>query len=239
MAREIVTERVRIEVADGTAMDAFVARPADGGPHPGLLVIQEIFGVNAHIRDVTERFAREGYVALSPDLFHRQAPGYEAGYEDIPASIALAMKYSNEESEADLRAACDHLRGRADVKADRIGAIGYCMGGRLAFAANALAPLSAAVSYYGAGIASDKMHMADKLSGPMLFVWAGLDAYIPAEQHLTLTAELRRRGKPFVSVEFSSVSHGFFCNARSDYNAAAASQVWPLTLAFLRSHLGG
>ena len=239
MEREIATERVRIEVADGTTMEGYLARPATGGPHPGLLLLQEIFGVNEHIRDLAGRFAREGYAVLAPDLFHRQAPGHDAGYQDIPASIAIAMKYTGEQSEADLRAAHAHLRGRAGVQADRIGAIGYCMGGRLAFVANAVAPLAAAVSYYGGGIATDKMQYAEQLSGPMLFVWAGLDHYIPAEQHIALSAALRKLQKPFVSVEFSSVNHGFFCDARADYNAAAAAQVWPLTLAFLRSHLGG
>jgi carboxymethylenebutenolidase len=239
MAMDIVTERVRVEVSDGTAMDAYVARPSGGGPYPGLLVLQEIFGVNAHIRDVAERLAREGYVTLAPDLFHRQFPNYDETYEDIPASVALAMRYTGDQAEADLKAAYERLRGIEGVQADRIGALGFCMGGRLAFVANAVAPLRAAVSFYGGGIATDKLHLAERLSGPMLFFWAGKDTYIPIEQHRSLTDTLAKLEKPFVSVEMSSVNHGFFCDARSDYDAAASAQAWPLTLAFLRCHLAG
>lgn len=239
MTTEITTERVRIDVADGTTMEGHVARPAGGGPYPGLVLLQEIFGVNAHIRDVAARLAREGHVVLAPDLFHRTHPGYDASYDDIPASIAVARSYTAAQSEADLRAACAHITQLPGVKADRIGAIGFCMGGRLAFTANGLAPLRAAVSYYGGGIAPDKIHLAPRLSGPTLFYWAGKDPYIPAEQHREVSDALRKEGKPFVSVEFSDVHHGFFCDARHDYDEAAAAQSWALTKEFLRRHLGG
>jgi carboxymethylenebutenolidase len=239
ITQEITTERVRIEVSDGTTMEAHVARPASAGPHPGLVLLQEIFGVNAHIRDVAARLAREGYVVLAPDLFHRVAPGYEAGYENIQDSIGLAMKYTATNSEADVRAACAKVASLDGVRADRIGAIGFCMGGRLAFVANAVAPLKAAVSYYGGGIGADKLHLTESLSGPMLFYWAGRDAYIPAEQRRAVTDALAKAEKPHIDVFFSQQDHGFFCDARSNYDAAAAAQSWELTRAFLKSNLQG
>jgi carboxymethylenebutenolidase len=239
MSHEITSERVRIEVADGTAMEAYVARPAGAGPWPGVLVLQEIFGVNVHIRSVADRIAREGYVALAPDLFHRTDPGFDGSYDRIQECIDVAMKYTGEQSEADLRASGEHLGRMAGVQGDRLAAIGFCMGGRLAFSANAFAPLRAAVSYYGGGIHPDKIHLAAQLSGPTLFFWAGKDQYIPSEQHRAVVDELRKLGKPFVSVEFSDVNHGFFCDARADYDENAAAQAWALTREFLRRHLAG
>src|SRR5689334_2535221 len=103
----IHTERVTIPVADGTTMSGYLCRPEGEGKHPGIILLQEIFGVNAHIRDVAERFAREGYTVLAPDLFHRLQPDYVGNYDDFQPSIKLAMQYSGEQSEADLRAAAD------------------------------------------------------------------------------------------------------------------------------------
>src|SRR5512140_1615801 len=131
----IIKEHVTMPIGDGTTMGGHLVRPADESPRPALLLLQEIFGVNAHIRDVAERFAREGYVVLAPDLFHRIQPDYEGGYEDIPASVQLAMQYGAEHSEVDLRAAAEYLAKHPGVDGDRIAALGFCMGGRLAYVA--------------------------------------------------------------------------------------------------------
>jgi carboxymethylenebutenolidase len=234
---EIRTSSVTIPVADGSSMGGYLATPAAAGPHAAILVIQEIFGVNAHIRDVTDRFARAGYLALAPEIFHRFAPGYQGTYDDIPASIALTTKLTPDGVTADLTAAHAWLAARSDVRPGRIGAIGYCMGGRLAFAANALLPLGASVSYYGGGIAN-QLELAGRLHGPQLLVWAGNDPYIPAADRDKTHAAVRDAGKRYVNVEFSGVNHGFFCDARSDYDAGAARQAWALTLAFLEQSLG-
>jgi len=237
MTIQITTDHVRIDVADGTTMDGHVVRPAAPGTFPGILLLQEVFGVNGHIRDVAARLAREGYVVLAPDLFHRTNPGWEGSYDDIPASIKVAQAYTAEQSEADLRAASAHLAKLDAVEADHLGALGFCMGGRLAFTANAVTQLRAAVSYYGGGISPDKLHLASQLHGPTLFFWAGQDPYIPADQHRAVKDAMHKAGKPFVSVEFSSVSHGFFCDERKDYDEDAAAQSWAMTKEFLRRHL--
>ena len=235
---EIRTSSVTVPVADGTSMGGYLATPASRGPHPAVFVIQEIFGVNAHVRDVTDRFARAGYVALAPEIFHRFAPGYQGSYDDIPASIALTSKLTPEGVTADLAAAHGWLAARDDVRAGRIAAVGYCMGGRLAFVANAALPLGAAVSYYGGGIASNHLDLAGRLHGPQLLVWAGNDPYIPPADRDRVHAAVRDAGKRYVNVEFSGVNHGFFCDARSDYDAGASRQAWALTLAFLEHWLG-
>src|SRR5262245_25618946 len=112
---EIRTSSVTVPVADGTAMGGYLALPAASGRRPAILVIQEIFGVNAHMRDVTDRFARAGYVALAPEIFHRFAPGYQGSYDDIPASIALTAKLTPDGIAADLTAAHAWLAARDEV----------------------------------------------------------------------------------------------------------------------------
>lgn len=230
------TERIEIPVADGTTMGGFLCRPEGSAPRPAILLLQEIFGVNAHIRSVAERFAREGYVVLAPDLFHRIQPDYQAGYDDIGASIQLAMRYAAADSEADLRAAVLTLSTLPGVRADRIAALGFCMGGRLSFVANGVAPLRCAVSFYG-NIAPDKLSYAPTQSGPILMLWAGKDAHISHESGRLAADTLKKLGKPYVNVEFSEQNHGFFCDARSDYDAEAAAQAWALVTAFLQTHL--
>jgi carboxymethylenebutenolidase len=130
----ITKEKVELTVGDGTLMGAYVARPNDSGTHPGLLVFQEAFGVNHHIRDVTERFAAEGYVAIAPELFHRTAPpGFEVSYTDFPSVMPHMQAVTTETAEADVRAAHDWLGSSGAVKAGEILCVGFCMGGARRF----------------------------------------------------------------------------------------------------------
>jgi carboxymethylenebutenolidase len=232
------TEYVNIVVADGTEMRAFVARPA-GAPKAGLIVFQEAFGVNPHIRDVAERFAREGYLAIAPELFHRTAPGLEAGYGDL-APVAPHMKAITDPGlEADTRAAYDWLKSEGRVAS--VSAVGYCMGGRCAALASIILPLGCGISYYGGGIAPSQFFPAlldrlKDLQAPMLFFWGGQDHHIGPDRVLEVNTALRAAGKHFVNVEFSFADHGFFCDARPSYSPEAASEAWPITMAFLGQH---
>ena len=108
--RAIVKEKVELAVSDGTRMAAYVARPESGGPHPGLLVFQEAFGVNHHIRNVCDRFGAEGYVAIAPELFHRTAPGFEGNYADFDSVRPHVQAVTAENAELDVRAAYEWLR---------------------------------------------------------------------------------------------------------------------------------
>ena len=146
----IRTENVTLQVSDGTSMNAYVATPTEGAKAPGLLIFQEAFGVNAHIRDVTERFAREGYLAISPELFHRTAPGFEIGYTDMGPAFEQLRALTDAGLEADIRAAYGWLKSSGE---SQICATGYCMGGRTACLAALTVPLACSVSYYGGGIA--------------------------------------------------------------------------------------
>ena len=231
----IAKERVELAVADGTRMAAYVARPERGGPHPGLMVFQEAFGVNQHIRNVSDRFAAEGYVVIAPELFHRTAPGFEGSYTDFPAVMPHYQAVTTETAGADIRAAYEWLRSNAQVKGNEISSVGFCLGGRVSFLANSVVPLHAAVSFYGGGIAPGLLDRAAKLQAPSLLIWGGLDKHITPEHRKALTDALSAEQKIYVNVEFSHADHGFFCDERGAYEPRSARQAWALTLEFLRS----
>jgi carboxymethylenebutenolidase len=231
----IVKEKVELGVADGTRMAAYVARPGDRGTHPGLLVFQEAFGVNRHIRNVSDRLATEGYVVIAPELFHRTAPGFEGSYTDFPAVQPHYQAVTTETAEMDVRAAYEWLRSNALVKANEISSLGFCMGGRVSFLANSVVALRAAVSFYGGGIASGLLDRAAKVQAPSLLIWGGLDKHITPEHRKAVTDALNAQQKIYVNVEFSRAGHGFFCDERASYEPHSARQAWALTLEFLRS----
>jgi carboxymethylenebutenolidase len=217
-------------------MGAYVARPSAPGRHPGLMVFQEAFGVNSHIRNVTERLAAQGYVAIAPELFHRTAPaGFEGDYRDFPSVMPHYQALTNEAGEADIRAVYDWLSSSPNVRADQISSLGFCMGGRVSFLANSVVPLRSAVSFYGGGIAQTMLDRASRLHGPTLLIWGGLDKHIPAEQRNAVTDALNAHHKTYVNLEFSQANHAFFCDERGAYEPHAARQAWALTLEFLRS----
>lgn len=235
----LTTKDIDLQVADGTTMGAYLARPDGDGPYPGVLVFQEIFGVNPHIRTVTDRIASLGYVALAPDLFHRTAPGFQSGYDDFSVGRKHAMAMTPAGVHADVKSAYDWLMSDPVCDGDHIAAIGFCMGGRIAFAANRFLPIQAAVSFYGGGIAQTQLDGVDALQAPLLLFWGGQDAHITPADVQAVTDALRTAGKSFVSVEFGFADHGFFCDARDSYDASAARQAWALTQAFLAEHLQG
>jgi len=237
---EIRSEYVELKVSDGTAMQAWTARPTATCSLPGLLVFQEAFGVNAHIRDVTQRFAREGFVAIAPELFHRTAPGFEGDYNAFPTVVPHINALNDDQMEADQRAAFDWLTSQG-VTEGRTGAVGYCMGGRAAFLAGLTLPIGCATSYYGGGIAPrganpGLLTRAKDLRCPVLLFWGGQDKHLTQDMVRAVRDTLSDAAKTFINVEFSDADHGFFCDARASYNPTAAAEAWPLTLAFLRQH---
>jgi carboxymethylenebutenolidase len=213
---EIVTDKVELAVADGTTMAAYVARPKEAQPHPGLLLFQEAFGVNHHIRSVSDRFAAEGYVVIAPELFHRTAPpGFEGSYTDFPAVMPHLQAITPQTAEMDVRSSYEWLRLNAQVKAGTLR-------------------LRAAVSFYGGGIAPGLLDLAPKLEAQSLLIWGGLDKHITPEHRKAVTDALSMHHKSYVNVEFSQADHGFFCDERATYEPRSARQAWALTLEFLR-----
>jgi carboxymethylenebutenolidase len=233
---EIVKEKIELTVPGSSPMQAYTARPSSAGRHPGLIVFQEAYGVNRHIRDVAERFASQGYVAIAPELFHRTAPaGFEGDYKDFPSVKPHYQAVTTDAAEADVHTAYDWLLSSSYVKADDISCVGFCMGGRVSFLANSVVPIRAAVSFYGGGIAPGLLDRAAKMRGPCLLFWGGLDKNIPPAHRKAVTDALDAAHKTYVNVEVSNAGHGFFCDERPSYEPNAARQSWALTLEFLRS----
>ena len=237
---DIKTEFVDLSVSDGSKMRAYVARPS-GKTRGGLLVFQEIFGINPHIRSVTERFGREGFLAIAPELFHRTAPGFESGYTDMGPAFEQMKQVTDAGLEADIKASYEWLTKNGESK---VCSTGYCMGGRVSTLAAITVPLACGVSYYGGGIAPSQFNPGllgrlKDLKAPMLYFWGGQDSHIPAESVRSITDTLKTAGKQYTNVEFSFADHGFFCDARASYNPVAAGLAWPLTLAFMDTHVAG
>ncbi len=230
----VTMERVELKVGDGTTMFAHVARPEKAVANgPGMLVFQEAFGVNDHIRDIARRFADLGFTAIAPELYHRTGTGVDLKYGDMDSVKPHSSAVTIEGLSADVKAAYEWLRKDAKAAAERIASIGFCMGGRVSYVANAHVPLAAAISFYGGRI-NDLLQFAGSQHGPILMFWGGLDKNIPLEQRRAVEDALTTENKPQEQVVFSFAEHGFFCDARASYNADAARQAWALSLEFLR-----
>ncbi len=244
MPEEITTETVTLSASDGTTLPAYVAKPASDGPHPAILVFQEAFGVNAHIRDVTERFARAGYTAIAPALYHRTDAQFEGSYTDIGPAMSHLSALTDAGQTADVQAAYDWLISPGGGAATAVASTGYCMGGRTSFLADTLLPLRASVSYYGGGIAPSEgspfpglLDQAAALHAPILLFWGGKDEHIGIDGPRAVEDALQAAQKPYTQVIFSEADHGFFCDVRASYNPKAARQAWALTLDFLATYV--
>jgi len=218
-----------LTVSDGTQMNVYVA----GDHGPGILVFQEAFGVNGHIRDVCDRFAKLGYVAAAPELYHRTGSGVEIAYGDFASVRPHREAMTPEGTEADIRAAYDFLRGKSD---GRVVSIGFCMGGGVSFLANAHVPLAAAVSFYGV-VPPPLLDRASRQHATILLFWGGRDKHIGEEQRGALRKALDAETKPYVDVLFSSADHGFFCDQRPSFDPDAARDAWALATSFLGGRL--
>lgn len=232
---EIKTKKVDLSVSDGTTMAAYVAEPGGGDKHPGIIVFQEAFGVNAYIRSITERFAHEGYIAIAPELFHRTAPGFEGSYDDYESIKPHLEALSDTNLEIDASAVYEWLKNNSQVTEDKIFSVGFCMGGRVSYLANSKLSIKAAISFYGGNIAPSLLSCASELHGPMLFFWGGLDQRILPEHRHAVETALDNAKKIYVNVEFSDANHGFFCDARASYSKKASTQAWPMVLQFLKA----
>jgi carboxymethylenebutenolidase len=234
---EIESGSISLDV-DGVEMKAYVSTPSELGVRPGIMVFQEALGVNSQIRGVADRYARLGFVAIAPDLFHRVRPGYEASVIVMDELMLLVKTLTPEGLIADATAAYRWLTSEAGANPAQIAAVGYCMGGRAAYFANSELNLAAAISYYAGGLMGDHLSRAASLRGPHLFFWGGQDKGIPPEQHRALTDALRAADKRFVDVEFSDCNHAFFNEQTDRYNGPAAKQSWAIGISFLTDALG-
>jgi carboxymethylenebutenolidase len=216
---------------DGFVFPAYVAQPA-GRPKAGVVVIPEIFGVNSHIRSVADGYAAEGYLAVSPSTFHRVKPGVELGYSEDDMKAGFALKMAVEALPApgvlrDIQAAVRHAG-----QAGKVGIVGYCWGGLLTWrAACTVDGLSAAAPYYGGGMTTPD-EIARKPKVPVMVHFGDQDHWIALE-----SVEAFKKAHPEVEVHLYHANHGFNCDQRAAYDAAAAKLARERTLAFFAKHL--
>jgi carboxymethylenebutenolidase len=221
-------ETVTIQAVDGHELNAYVAKPA-GEPVAGLVVIQEIFGVNRHIRSVADDYAKDGFFAVAPALFDRVERGVELSYEgeDAKKGVALMQKMDIVQSLADVDAA---LAFAAKETGKKAGVIGYCLGGLLAWLSATRLHPSAAVGYYAGRIGN---YAAEVPKAPVQLHFGKLDTHIPAEQ-----VEAVHAAHPEVEIYwYDGAGHGFNCDMRASYNPQAAALARGRALEFLKKNL--
>ena len=230
----------RIPVSDGTEMVVHVGVPAPGTANGGaILIFQEAYGVNEYLREVVARFAGLGLVAVAPELYHRSGDGRVGSYDAPHDVIAPLTKATTAEGmAADVRATFDWLArdAKLGVDAKRIAAVGFCMGGRTAFLANANVPLAAAISFYGGRIPA-WFDLVPKQQAPLLMFWGAKDATISLDQQREVAAAFDAAGLIHTEVVFSEAGHAFFRHPRAEmYEPRAAGMAWAMSLEFLRQN---
>ena len=223
-----MNDSIELTGADGFAFSAYLAKPT-GEIKGRVVVIQEIFGVNDHIREVCDGYAEEGYIAVAPALFDRVAPGIELGYEgdDMAQGVEIAMgTLEMPNTLSDVQAAIDYL-----AKDGKVGVVGYCFGGLLTWLSAAGANnIACASGYYGGGIVQS-IEKAPKV--PTILHFGNLDAHIPIPDVKSID-----EAHPEVMVYIYDADHGFNCDHRGSYNESAAALARQRTLSFFEQYLG-
>jgi len=227
-----------IELEPG--LRAWLARPEDIESPPGVMIYIEAFGVNEHMRNVADRYARAGYAAIVPDVYH----GVIADYGDMDTALGQIKKMDDAQVVRESALALDSLKNAGVTRPP--AAVGFCMGGRLAFLAGLELGerLSAAVSYYGGGIGAEKdrfgrailIERAAEFVPPLLLHYGGQDGSIPPAEHGRIAAALSEAGKRYVMSVYPQAGHGFDCNERQSYDAEASAEAWDLTQRFLERY---
>ena len=225
-----------VELTNGDLkIPAYLAEPIGTDIIPAVVVLQEVFGVNAHIRNVTDRLAKVGYVAIAPALYHRQAPGFEVGYTQ--ADLELGRQYKNgtkaEELLGDIQGAIAYVKQLSQVKTDGVGCIGFCFGGHVAYLAATLPDVKATAAFYGAGITSmtpggdtPTITRTREIGGALYGFFGMMDSLIPNPEVNQIEYELSKYHIPHKIFRYHDADHGFFCDQRSSYNATAAADAW-------------
>ncbi|MGH8397226.1 MAG: dienelactone hydrolase family protein [Gammaproteobacteria bacterium] len=228
-----------------SALEGYVAHSKGKGSSPGLVVMMEAFGITGHIQGVCERLARAGFVAAAPDIFH----GDVISYTDTSKVMAKIPTIRDDQVLSEIGQTITWLGQQKGVAKDRLGIIGFCMGGRFAFYANCRFPdkLKVAVGFYGGGIAPDgadrfgrtpPISEAEKMQAPMYLGYGADDQSIPPAEHARIAEKLSALKKRYTLAVYPRASHGFLCEERASYAPAAAELAWREIIAFLRTNLG-
>jgi carboxymethylenebutenolidase len=223
-----MSQHTQLQAADGHKFDAYIAQPS-GEPKAGLVVLQEIFGVNTHIRSVADRFARAGYLVIAPALFDRAQRDVEFAYgpEEAKQGMQIVQRIPLEQTLADIAAAIQYLREHG---ARKVGVVGFCWGGTLAWVSNTRLHPDATVSYYPGGIQN---YIHERFTSPAIFHFGLDDNHIPQ----TVVEEVRHEYPGFSVFTYPGAGHGFNCDARASYNEAASKLAQQRTLAHFDEYL--
>lgn len=213
-----------IVTSDVDVVSGYMARPMDEGQHPGIVVIQEWWGLDEHIKDVTRRFANEGYVALAPDLFHGQVT------DDPQQAMKLVGGLDRARATRDTQASVNYIKDQTSSNG-KVGVIGYCMGGGISLLAACQDSIDAALVYYG-GL-PEPLDLLDGVNAPVLAAYGSDEG----DRGRELEKALQDRGKQVQLHVYEGANHAFFNDQGQRYDAAASADVWDKTLAFLRANL--
>jgi len=227
---------INVKARDGKEFKAYVAEP-NGAAGPGILLIQEIFGVNHHIRGVADKLAGQGYVVVAPDLFFRLEPGFEVGYsgDDMTKAFRYYEQFDEKTALSDLGCAVEALRKLPECNG-KVGVIGFCLGGKMSYRLSAHHKVEAAVSYYGGGI-DGFLSEAQDIKCPIIFHYGALDAHIPMSSVDKVKDAFKGRDEVSVYV-YENADHGFNCDELASYNPEAAKVAWSRTLSFFGKFIG-
>lgn len=224
-----------------TAQAPLSVREPDGPPKGGIVVVQEAFGVNDHIEDVARRFAAEGWLTVAPHLFHRTGDP-KLGYGDMSAVMPHMQALTADGVLADMDAALDHLAQRG-IPPERIGVVGFCMGGTVTLVTAARRSVGAAVTFYGGGVTEGRFGFpplvdeATRLRAPWLGLYGDLDQGIPVDGVEQLRAAAARSGQETELIRYPEAGHGFHCDQRASYEPKSAQDAWARTLTWFTEHL--
>ena len=213
--------------ANGGTGTGYLAQPAGEGPWPGVVVIQEWWGLDGHIKDIAERFAREGFVAIAPDLYHGQVAS------EPDEARKLVMNLNREQAMKECLGAVAHLQALDAVTPKRVGCIGFCMGGSLTLALAAATPDVAAAAPFYAGMQPGRDQIA-KIQAEMFCAFGADDAGIPLDNVRKFEANLRETGRSAVVKVYDGAPHSFFNDTKPSYRAEAANDAWAQSLALFR-----
>ncbi|TFW16117.1 dienelactone hydrolase family protein [Duganella callida] len=220
---------------DGT-FGAYLSLPR-GGKGPGLVLLQEIFGVNQHIRNVADQYAADGYVVLAPDLFWRHGARIELGYDDAGWKRAVELMQATDfaKAQTDIAATLKVLRGLDATAGAKIASLGYCFGGRLSYHTAANGLVDAAVAYYGGGI-QNALDRAPEIKVPLLMHFGSADSHIPMDAVKSIAERFEDNEQVEIHI-YEGAEHGFNCNHRSSYQQRGAAEAHGHTLVFLSENL--
>jgi carboxymethylenebutenolidase len=225
-------------------LTGYYIKPNTQGPHPAVIVIMEAFGLNDYIKSICDRLAQAGYAALAPDFYH----GALYPYTDIGGAVAKLKTLKDDVVMAEFGKGVEFLGQQLDTKrSGGVGVIGFCMGGRYTFLANAVqgSNVKAAVSFYGGGIAANPdplgranlLSYADKMGAPIMLMYGAEDQSISTDEHQQVAAALSKAKKRYALNVFPNAKHGFFSDRRDSYNPEASSEAWAMTLSFFDRYL--